>query len=905
MPALQEVIVSAARPLLVLSVALLGLAALPAADSPPVHPAPSADEIGQLVRQLGDKRFAVREAAQKRLWEAGAAAEPALRRALAGGDAEVVSRARALLDKFDWGIYPGTPPAVRAAIDRYRDGDDEARRQAVGELVRLGKPGYAALAKLAARADTPESRRLLGEAMTLAAQKAVPLLLVDRDYATAEALLEASLIGGNEDAAANYTALVLLRNKLDAALARWEAESKAGKSDRAADVLVALYRAKGDYAAARKHATGRDDLLDGLLWEQGDWKELARRLDKPDRDERGPAAILSLRAAYHRLAGDAKAADDALAKLKAIGDPKEERTATKELPSVARGLLLNERPADAFALLGGKAEQRAALFDLLTAQLRYREALALADQPGGDDESRPTLTLKQARALYLLGERDRAGQLFAALADRLKAPGDGEAATALVQAEFRLGLKDAAREHAARYLGVLGRLAVDEANDPTRRVLDAAFPKRGEAARLWWQFLRQKLPQDNELAVMKRLHDLLDPPPPTPPPAGGGGQGGGAGPDAFAEDFVKAQPDDRPQDAVRAREALAAAYEAAGRPDAARGQLAQAAERSGDPAAWQKLGDFLLGRSQFADAARAYAEAWKRNKAEPLPLYLQGWALAKAGRADEGRALMDQAHALPLGNVAQRALLVEELNRRDATEPARREQEMILRLGWARHWDVGNFLSALSRDAAGRKDFARAADAYERIVVGVLERDLTFQEDSAYLVVPALAHAHRARAALAAGRVAEAESQARACLALTPGNLDLAILLVPELGRRGQKAEADALYARAAGAYAGLCRDYPQSAFAHNSVAWLAACCRRDLDDALAHARTATELEPRNAGYRDTLAEVHFQRGDTAKALDLMRECVRAEPQKAYFAKQLRRFEAGDPTVPPPAEDED
>ncbi|HTM22808.1 MAG TPA: hypothetical protein VL172_19935, partial [Kofleriaceae bacterium] len=561
-----EVTVSAARPLLALSAVLFGFAALTAADPP----APSADEIATLVRQLGDKRFAAREKAQQRLWEAGAAAEPALRRALTAGDAEVARRARALLDKFDWGIYPGTPAAVRAAIDHYRDGDDDAKRQAVAELVRLGKPGYAALAKFAARADSPEARRQLGEAMTEAAQRAVPLLLIERDYATAETLLEASLIGGTEDAVANYTALVLLRGKLNDALAHWEAESKTGKSDRAAEVLMALNRAKGDYAAARKYAAGHEELIDELLWEQGDWKELARRLAKPDKEkgqaennpargiipgpgeERSQAVLLSLRADYLRLAGDAKGFDDALAKLRKIADAHEDWT-------IAKGLLLNERPADALELLGRRAERRADLFDLLTAQLRYREALALADKPDGDDRSRAALALRQARALYLLGDKDRAGQLFAKLAGALKAPDDGEAAEKLVEAEYRLGLKDAAREHAARYLGVLARLAVNEAIDPTRRVLEAAFPKRGEAAGVWWRFLRQKFPTEDELAILKRLCGLLDPPAGATPPAG---------PGAFAGDLVKAQPEDRPRAAVHAREALAAAYEAAGQFDA-------------------------------------------------------------------------------------------------------------------------------------------------------------------------------------------------------------------------------------------------------------------------------------------------------------------------------------------------
>src|SRR5207244_4122665 len=154
--------------------------------------------------------LAGREKSRQPRWEAGAAAGPALRQALASGDAGVVRRARAVLDKFEWGVYPDTPPAVAAAIERYRGGDDEGKAQAVRDLAGLGKPGLVALAKLAAKADTPESRQFLGAALTQAAQQAVPLLLVERDHATAEALLEACLIGDTEDAVANYAAFVYL-----------------------------------------------------------------------------------------------------------------------------------------------------------------------------------------------------------------------------------------------------------------------------------------------------------------------------------------------------------------------------------------------------------------------------------------------------------------------------------------------------------------------------------------------------------------------------------------------------------------------------------------------------------------------------------------------------------------------
>src|SRR5205807_6109306 len=76
--------------------------------SAPAAPPPSQEDIARWVDQLGDKRFANREQASKQLWAAGQAAEPALGKALQSTDAEVRRRARDILDKFKYGIYPDT-----------------------------------------------------------------------------------------------------------------------------------------------------------------------------------------------------------------------------------------------------------------------------------------------------------------------------------------------------------------------------------------------------------------------------------------------------------------------------------------------------------------------------------------------------------------------------------------------------------------------------------------------------------------------------------------------------------------------------------------------------------------------------------------------------------------------------
>src|SRR5205814_1219867 len=127
----------------------------------------------------------------------------------------------------------------------------------------------------------------------------------------------------------------------------------------------------------------------------------------------------------------------------------------------------------------------------------------------------------------------------------------------------------------------------------------------------------------------------------------------------------------------------------------------------------------------------------------------------------------------------------------------------------------------------------------------------------------------------------------------------------PALEKLGRKKEADDLFGHCRALHERLCREYPKSAREHNSLAWLSACCRRELDQGLEHAQKAVALAPDSAGYHDTLGEVHFQRGDKDKALAAARKSVELEPKVEYYKRQLKRIEAGDPKAElPPQGDE-
>src|SRR5262249_14790399 len=134
------------------------------------------------------------------------------------------------------------------------------------------------------------------------------------------------------------------------------------------------------------------------------------------------------------------------------------------------------------------------------------------------------------------------------------------------------------------------------------------------------------------------------------------------------------------------------------------------------------------------------------------------------------------------------------------------------------------------------------------------------------------------------------------------GNPDVATQLVPELERAGHRKDADILFERLHSFKTQLCKDHPSSAGLRNSLAWMCATCRRDLENAQKYAERAVALEPSLPGYRDTLAEVLFQRGQKDRAITEMKKCIERDPKRAYYRKQLKRFEAGDSNAPIPTE---
>jgi tetratricopeptide (TPR) repeat protein len=301
--------------------------------------------------------------------------------------------------------------------------------------------------------------------------------------------------------------------------------------------------------------------------------------------------------------------------------------------------------------------------------------------------------------------------------------------------------------------------------------------------------------------------------------------------------------------------------------------------------------DFLAARKRSKEAAAMYRKTWEAAPGQPLPLFLCGNALKLGGDEKEGTRLMALAHWVPLGNEVHRARFSEDLGKRGFDADSRKEMDLVMTIGWFRTYAVGNVHLRMARIRARQGDYATASRLYDKDVVSLFRTGAFFVDAKAYLTVPELARTYRARALLAASKVDEALAEARAGLAVLPGNIELALGFVPDLDKAGKKKEADEIYGKVKAAYESALQDYGSSGDLRNSLAWTMVNCNRDLDDALTHAKKAVEVAPKTAGYIDTLAEVYFRKKDRARALELMKQCAALEPTNPYFRKQLERFE--------------
>lgn len=919
---------------------VLAIASLAFAAPPEPAAKPTAEE---LVKDLGSPVYVVRERASRELWAMGAKAADALRAGSRSDDPEVSRRSREILAKFDAGIFPNTPPDVLKLIKDFRTGTPEKQHPAVTALVRLGAKGVPALRSLLVQEQPAETRGPLFDHLSGVLRQEVPKALAAGKPELAEDLLALNVFGPSNQGLTDYVLLLKLRGRTSAPVADLEAARKgsgAGASA-AARALVFLYKAAGERVKAKALASELADtdptfrsVYESLLEDYGAWSELADRAaqDSGVANSREGLTLFRL-----RQAGRAKEADELADQQKEadVGD----RGRYGAVDEATMALMLGERPLDGIERMKAKRNLPHILADVMAARMEFTAALDLlktsdaakaADEANGYD----TQTIanlygtRKGRLLAQLGHRDAAVQVFSKLAEQVTgANRDDYSLTQLLRAEMRSGRYDLACEHLgkAQSGGVdgeepIGRRGYANRLDP----FEAVFEADAESAQFWWKVLRPLYKQTESPGLtMRRVRALLT----------GSALAADLTAAVKAADREFGVTPESMQGQVRAM-AVATAYRTVGLIDEAIAALvepvnklaateeadaeAQTARRYGRGSRswvfgtderirlWIELGDLLMEQGKHREAATRYEQGWKQHPDNPLPYYLSGRALQKAGDEAEAKRRIELSHWIGLGNARVRGRFLEELVNRGAVADARRERDLILESGWLSELFIGNVWNQVARASVMFKDFDAAGAANRRAIHYLLRTpNVSYVEGYAYLTVPQAASVYKARNLLAAGKVAESLAVARESLVVLPGNSEVALGLVPGLDKLGRKKEADELFRQVWTTYGKLIADNPDSAWGRYSAAWLAAGCQRELDAALKHALKAVELEPGVKSNQEALAEVRFRRGERKEAVAAMKSLSSGDPRNFHYRRQLERYQTAAFDSPLPEEGND
>src|SRR5262249_3757566 len=149
----------------------------------------------------------------------------------------------------------------------------------------------------------------------------------------------------------------------------------------------------------------------------------------------------------------------------------------------------------------------------------------------------------------------------------------------------------------------------------------------------------------------------------------------------------------------------------------------------------------------------------------PVPPFLQGWALVSAGKDTEGKKLIELAKMLPLGDDGARSSLAEAMIKHNLRDDARAQWQLGLRFSDFDSPFNDISLHALADDAVARGEFLQAADYWQQSLLPLNRVRTMYLKTAAYVMIPHLLHRLRARGYIAAEKFDLAQKEIDQCIA--------------------------------------------------------------------------------------------------------------------------------------------
>ncbi len=879
-----------------------------------------------LVADLGNPMFATRDRASRELWKLGRLAKPAVEKAVLSEDPEVARRAGDLLEKFNWGIFPDTPPAILEEIKAFRSNQGIRPIQAIAKLMDMKAEGVSTLALMLANEIEPKLRKEIDRQLLQEIRDRVPLLLFDRKDAEAEAVVQLGLTSTNPESWLDFALFYDQLNQLDRAASvikqLTDRPGQVGASARSALAIVLHLRSQSSDAIQllRKQSGGSTStLLPSLLEDSGAWNELA---SEPNPLQSWPNLGLNL-FRYHK-ANDLKGEQETLTGMRRIASE-----GTREQSAEAGlAMFLNGHPLEGIQLLRERNAQPRLLADVYAGRLMFNEVLnvmgegRLAKEIDDEDDrrSRQYYQMRKGRVLAQMGLKDDAVQLFQRLMTRAFAE-DPYLVRELLRAELRSGYFDLAAEHAGIVIDQLEQRNDTFAAEP--EPFELLFNEDAYAARGIWYTYRKSLalPPEAPGATMRRVFRLLFGKPKTDEAKQAR---------AILEEQIKdprfARQDSLAQK-VQRRLALAALARRTEDWDGVESHLRSAVKiwsrdsndivhtpsvirqlsqsQNDGPRSWlfstnetfaiaRELGDFYRERERPIVAADVYLQAWRQYPNNPILLYLSGRSLIAGNDRVEGNRRIQLAHRVALGDAQQRGRFLHELCELGSLEDIRTASESTKRCAW--YWTPwrGNVWNTLARAAHLLEDFEYSAKAIERNVHFLLKTpNIVFVDGVGYLSVPMKIRASRVRVAIEQKKIEPAMQDSKAILEIMPGHAEIVMDLIPAFDRAGEVDRADALFRQSWNSLARLRDAHPYSAWLKATASWIASGCLRERETALTLAIDAEKREPQIRWHKEVLAQAYFRNQKRAPAIDIARELIQLDHRNSYYRRLLSRYESG------------
>lgn len=878
--------------------AVLTAAGLSAAPLEPAAQGSGTQVPELLIAKLSDESYAVREAATREIWKFGEAALPDLRNLAEGRDPEAAIRARDLIRKIELGILPDSSAKIVELVMRYDRGSIDERQRVIFDL--RNERAFRQILKLYALEKNEDSLAMLESTVRGVAIEAA------RDCAAAE---PPDIRGAftylkmARPEAAEYMAMASLHRVLGTL--DEELKNAAGIQGHAGHLArYTLLAAAGRLpeAAAEAEQAGLPFASARLQLIQGDPLPWLREAPAP------PQAVTSAGLPDYRdyavAAWEGKKPNAELVRrfrsLARSGDDEEQ----------AKGLMMLFLTGDYKE--GEKVLLRrdvSAAFYYLESSERVEEALRLLEI----DPEKPDYTAWVARRFEVIiddpDSEETEYQELSLLGYFLERRGLHRE----VEEAFVPPLMELAAASQENFLAGVSRLLALEAEDdlalPVVRpvlkacslyagdddvrwaqVIENLFGTRGSAGDLWrWLAdLEPELKRPERLELMASISGYL-------PDAGDRRSG-------FYEKAWKVATKAEGPERRRQLELLAGASEPQKRGDRRMGEtglfircVEELEKLDGGAGDWKlKKAHFLGTLGRWQEAAAVWLELGAAMPGEPVYWGYAAACMRRGGQEEEAMTLEKKAELLSMGETRALGQIgyyfalsgdfdrAGEWWRRAAIECTNDQRSFSDILGY------------LAFDAGAREDWKMAAAisaarTLEEAMAGRSSNALS----SHYLRQRLESDLMRAFSRLSSdkeGAVAIIEE----CVEVPFADTLLADYFFAAMRRAGLVKMHDEIFEGIWKRISKVIERFPEGENTRNSAAWLASRANRRLDEAEKHAARALKTYPRQAAYLDTMAEVHFARGDRAKALEFSTRGLQEEPGDLQLIHQHQRFEKGD-----------